>query len=201
MPKKNSSFGELSKKYIIAIGGGVSILFIISIAIIIIIIKKNMKSPTSVKKIINYNTQVITPDLITGGWGSANYEGDKIIYVVGNNGGGGDNPNTAVYIIKYPVTTGSVYQVSITLNTVTDNNLIKITGNTYLPQWDGNFVLDDLKTPANSNYITIPTNSIINYTYNTKWWRPSGDYFTIVFKFASKTDTMVIGNLTITPLP
>ena len=207
MPKKNFRFGQLFNK-LIAMGGGVSILFIISIVIIIIIIKNNIKpdtSPTGVKKITNYNTKIITTDLMSGGWGSANAKqvssDNTSIYVIGNNGGDAGNPNTAVLNIKYPVTTNSVYQVNITLITVPDGSVIFSTGNTYLPQWDGNFVLDDLKTLANKDYITIPSKSIIKYTYNTKWWRPSGDYFTIVFKFASKTDTIVLDNLTITPLP
>jgi hypothetical protein len=209
MSRKKFSFGALSKKSIIIIGGATLMLFmIISVLIIVVIIKQN-KSPTSVTKIVNSNTTSITTDLMSGGWGSANWGPakedsggnlSKTIYILGNNGSKITNVNTAILLIKYPVTINSVYQVTLLFDTKADNSVLFSTGNVLLLQWDGNFVLDDLTTTTKSTYITIPSNSLSKYTYNTKWWRPTGDTFTITFKFASETDTIAIGDVTITPL-
>ena len=210
MTRKSRSFkfGLNTTPKLIIIGSGFVFVFAI-VVIIILSLHKNYKlSPTGVKVIKNYNTRTITTDLMSGGWGSKDGKqvdpDDKLSYIIGNNGGDDNNINTAILNIKYPVIKDSVYQVTLELDTNPDSfDGLVSTGDVYLSQWDGTFVLDDLKTPANKNYITIPSKSLFKYkyTYNTKWWRPSGSYFTIAFKFAAKEDSIIVSGLTITPLP
>ena len=202
---RSFKFGSTNTAKLIIMGSGL-ILFFVIVVIIILSLYKNLKlSPTGVEVIKNYNTRTITTDLMSGGWGSKDAKeldpDDNLSYIIGNNGGDDNNPNTAVLNIKYPVTKDIVYQVTIELDTNPDNHDGLVSkGDVFLPQWDGKFVLDDLKKPANKDYITIPSNSFSKYTYNTKWWRPTGSYFTIVFKFATKEDSIIVRGLTITPL-
>ena len=113
------------------------------------------------------------------------------------------NTYTAVINIKYPVIKDANYQITLTLYTRNRLNTPIINNGTTLVslfQGDGTFVMDDLKTPASTSMITVPSNDEKKYVYNIKWWRPSGDKFTLEFKFGLPTDTIMINDINITPL-
>jgi hypothetical protein len=161
------------------------------------------KLPTSVKKITNSSTTTISSSLISF-TPDTRVVAPNIMYspnsfTISNNG---DNNNTTLVVVNYPVNKGSVYQLSLDLVTQNMENTITLvsTGDVCLLPSNCMFVLDDLKTPVVNNIITTPKNSYNKYIFNVKWTSSKFKLFTLTFKFPNNGESIMIDAMNITKL-
>jgi hypothetical protein len=196
-----------NKKKLIVCGSSIFVIIVIIIYKVKNSVPKPVNSPpTSVKTITNSSTTTISSSLISPGTGvetigvNTNYGPNSFTLL--NNGGDVNNPNTATVNIKYAVTKGSVYQITLVLVTknVPSTFPIVSSGNVYLLPLNGMFVLDDLKTPVVSDSITVPMENINVFTFNIKWTSSNIKFFTLTFKFPTKADSIMVDGMKITKL-